>query len=719
MLKTLILSLLFIIIACSGFSQNRTIDSLGTKAAQLTKSPSYANDTLLMNVYYMLSREFINIGKYNSADSVAGIHHTLSIKKLPLDTEHKNHFFKKSVAKALSNQGIVSSCQGDQQRAIQLFEMSLTVFTEINDKQNISKLAGNIGNAMKDQGSYAKALEFYFKALKISEEYGNRSSTAIHLANIGNVYRAQEDYKKSLEYYLKALAIAEEIKDKRGIAANLSNIGIVYKIQGQYAKALEFYFRALKMAESLNYKLLMTNTLGNIGSVYNIQKKNDLAIEFYNNALVLATEMGDKAGISRNKGNIANAYFHLKRNRESEKSYKEALQLSTEAGDLYLIKEQRIGLSRLYESEERWKESLKEYHLYSIIKDSLFNEESSKKTLRSELNFEFEKKATADSVKNLSEQKVKDAAIVAQRAQLKQERTQRYSLYGGLFIVLVFSLFILNRFQITRKQKRVIEQQKLLVEEKNKEVIDSINYARRIQDALLKEKDDSSPFVPEHFILFKAKDIVSGDFYWSTKKQAYWYFCVADCTGHGVPGAFMSMLGIAYLNEITASETVLTPAMILDLLRDKIVKELKQKGESGESKDGMDISLIRFNLENKELQWAGAYNPLWVVQKDKPGMLEIVPDKQPIGYTISPSPFKNHVYQAVPGDTIYLLTDGYADQFGGVKGKKFKYKQLKETISEIQAQPFNQQKETLNNTFEKWRGDLEQLDDVTFVGIRI
>ncbi|MDQ3048594.1 MAG: tetratricopeptide repeat protein [Bacteroidota bacterium] len=718
MRKTLLISLYFII-AINGFSQNRAIDSLSSTAVQLAKNSSYTNDTVLMNLLNMLSREFINIGKYNSADSISIYHHNLSIQKLTLDIEHKNSFFKKSEAKALSNRGIVASCQGDQQRAIELFVKSLTIFTEVNDKQNISKLAGNIGNALKDQGSYAKALEFYFKALKISENLENKSSTAIHLANIGNVYRAQENYKKALEYYLKALAIAEEIKDKRGIAVNLSNIGIVYKTQGEYEKALEFYFRALKMAESLKHKLLITNTLGNIGSVYNIQNKNNLAIEYYTNALVLAIELGDKAGISRQNGNLGNVYFQLQRNRESEKSYKEALELSVEVADLDLIKQQRLGLSMLYEREGRWKESLNEFQLYTICKDSLFNEENSKKTLRSELNFEFEKKATADSVKNLSEQKVKDAAIVAQLAQLKQERTQRYSLYGGLFIVLIFSVFILNRFQITRKQKKVIEQQKLLVEEKNKEVIDSINYARRIQDALLKEKDHASSFIPEHFILFKAKDIVSGDFYWSTVKQSYWYFCVADCTGHGVPGAFMSMLGIAYLNEITASESILTPAGILDLLRDKIVKELKQKGESGESKDGMDISLIRFDLENNELQWAGAYNPLWIVQKEKPAMLEVAPDKQPIGYTISPSPFKNHIYQASPGDTIYLLTDGYADQFGGPKGKKFKYKQLKETILEIQTKPLILQKESLNKTFEKWRGDLEQLDDVTFVGIRI
>ncbi|MCW3102976.1 MAG: hypothetical protein JWO09_1416 [Bacteroidetes bacterium] len=707
--------LLLLSAAC--ISQNAMLDSLMKKDRELQAKQDYNSDTTRLNVLYFLSRELISTGAYAKADSVAAYSYGLAEKKEGEDKKHGNHFFSASMAKSVSNRGIVASCQGNPNKALEHFNRSLDIFTNTGDRGNASKIQGNIANVLKDQGSYARALEFYFKALKVSEELGNKRAMAIHLANIGNVYKAQMDYPKSLVYYFKGLALAEEMQDTRGIAADLSNIGIVYKNQGELEKALEYYFKALKMAESLDYKLLIANTLGNIGSVYTVQKKYPEALDYLRRALQIVEELGDKAGLARITGNLATIYTNLHKYTEAEQFLKKALALATEAGDLNLIKEQHNGLSQVYEAQGRWSESLKEYKLYTAAKDSIFNEENTKKALRSELNFEFEKKATADSVKNASAQKIKDATIKAKEAELKQERTQRYSLYGGLLLVLVFSGFLFNRFQITSRQKRVIEQQKVLVEEKNKEVIDSINYARRIQDALLKEGEGSG--MPEHFILFKPKDIVSGDFYWSAEKQGYWYFCVADCTGHGVPGAFMSMLGIAYLNEITSVTGILSPSEILGLLRDKIVKELKQKGESGESKDGMDISLIRYHAATGELQWAGANNALWIRKNGQAGLLEIKPDKQPIGYTISPVPFRTHTLQVEKGDILYLFTDGYADQFGGPKGKKFKYKQLQETIIGVYDRPLPQQKEFLHQTFESWKGQLEQLDDVAFAGIRI
>ncbi|MCW3070714.1 MAG: hypothetical protein JWO44_604 [Bacteroidetes bacterium] len=698
-------------------SQNAVLDSLVKKDHELRENPGYTSDTTRLNVLYLLSRELISTGAYAKADSVAAFSYRLAEQKEGGDKKHNNHFFSTAKAKSISNRGIVSSCQGNPNKALELFNKSLDIFTETNDLNNISKMQGNIGNVLKDQGSYAKALESYFKALKLSEGLSNKRATAIHLANIGNVYKAQLDYPKSLVYYFKALALAEELKDSRGIAADLSNIGIVYKSQGDYEKALVYYFKALKMAESLDYKLLIANTLGNIGNVYSVQKKYNEALDYLRKGLKIDEELGDKAGIARLSGNIATIYTEQKKYAEAEQFLERGLALGKEAGDLNVIKDQHDGLSKVYEREGRWNESLREYKLYTAAKDSIFNEENTKKALRSELNFEFEKKATADSVRNAGAQKIKDAAIKAQEAELKQERTQRYSLYGGLLLVLIFSAFLFNRFQITTRQKRVIEQQKVIVEEKNKEVIDSINYARRIQDALLKEGEGSG--MPEHFILFKPKDIVSGDFYWSVEKQGYWYFCVADCTGHGVPGAFMSMLGIAYLNEITSSANILSPSEILDQLREKIVKELKQKGESGESKDGMDISLIRYHAGKQELQWAGANNPLWVYKNGQAGLLEIKPDKQPIGYTISPVPFRNHTLSVQKGDILYLFTDGYADQFGGPKGKKFKYKQLQESIISVYEKSLTEQKEFLDRTFERWKGSLEQLDDVAFAGIRV
>ena len=213
------------------------------------------------------------------------------------------------------------------------------------------------------------------------------------------------------------------------------------------------------------------------------------------------------------------------------------------------------------------------------------------------------------------------------------------------------------------------------------------------------------------------KDIVSCDFYWGAEKEGYWYFAAVDCTGHGVPGAIMSMLGISFLNDIVSSEGLHSPAEILNRLRDKVVKELRQTGETGGSKDGMDISLCSLNINTNELQWAGANNSLNLIQNGKLGIVKA--DKQPIGYHPNSHPFTNHEIQLQKGDSIYLYSDGYADQFGGLKGKKFKYKQLDDLIMTNQFLPMKDQKEILKKHFIEWRGPLEQVDDVTIFGIRI
>ncbi|HLC83739.1 MAG TPA: SpoIIE family protein phosphatase, partial [Bacteroidia bacterium] len=232
-----------------------------------------------------------------------------------------------------------------------------------------------------------------------------------------------------------------------------------------------------------------------------------------------------------------------------------------------------------------------------------------------------------------------------------------------------------------------------------------------------KEEEHISEHLPEHFILLKSKDIVSGDFYWALEKQNHFYLAAVDCTGHGVPGAFMSMLGVAFLNEINATMEVLSPAEILNQLRDKIVKELGQGKKELEAKDGMDISLIRYNLKTQELQWAGANNPIYYIKNGQ--WFEIKANKQPISYQEKMTPFTNHIIQMESGSSFYLFTDGYADQFGGPAGKKFKYSQLKETLFAISHKPMKAQKIILRDTFDSWKGELEQIDDVCVIGMKV
>ena len=274
-------------------------------------------------------------------------------------------------------------------------------------------------------------------------------------------------------------------------------------------------------------------------------------------------------------------------------------------------------------------------------------------------------------------------------------------------------------------QKDEAERQRELVFVKNKEITDSINYAQRIQNAMLKPKQNQLINIPENFILLKPKDIVSGDFYWTHKKDNFWYIAAVDCTGHGVPGAFMSMLGLALLNEIINREQVLTPAEILDALRFKVIKELQQGDGAGDNHDGMDMSLARIQLDNNELQWAGANNSIYIInsadssQGSERTLVEIKGDKQPIGFHPSSKPFTNNTVQLTTGTLLYLFTDGFADQFGGAKGKKLLYKRFEQLLLQYAHLHLEMQKKALEDYFELWKKEEEQVDDVCLIGINI
>jgi phosphoserine phosphatase RsbU/P len=285
------------------------------------------------------------------------------------------------------------------------------------------------------------------------------------------------------------------------------------------------------------------------------------------------------------------------------------------------------------------------------------------------------------------------------------------------FITLLIYLGVRLFKEENNKYAEKIEEQNRALEEKNQEITDSINYARKIQGALIPSEEEFNSHFRESFVLFQPKDIVSGDFYWITRKDGHIFYATGDCTGHGVPGGFMTMLGISFLDEIINEKNIFEPAEILNLLRDRIIHTLKQTGGSGESKDGMDIVICRYNPETLVLTYAGANNSLYVFSGQ--GLKEYPPDKQPCGFHHELRPFSQHSLKLTEGDCIYTFTDGLPDQFGGPKGKKYKYRQMEELALSIQSKSLRDQKKALQNSFEKWKGALEQIDDVCIIGVKI
>jgi serine phosphatase RsbU (regulator of sigma subunit)/Tfp pilus assembly protein PilF len=688
--------------------------------------------------------------------------------KYPLNSlEYKR--LKKAEAAALNNIGYIYDNFGELQKALASYQQSLKIAIAVGDKYGQSEGYNNMAFIYNSRGDIAKALSYHQQSLTLRQQIGNNSGVADTYNSMGVIYKQQGNITKALEYYTKGLKIQEKLANKSGIANSLHNIGMVYKQQGDPAKALEYFTRSLELNEAAADKHGMTRSLSNIGSMSYENGDIQASLNYFNRALAIQKETGDKIGTARSLNSIGNAYEKDGNVQKALDYLNQSLAIFEDVGDkdatsnalcniatiyfkqndltkaiAYAEKGRQLGkelgypenilpaskiLYSSYKKIGKTNTALSYYEEYIIMRDSIDNQENRKESLKSQFKYEYEKKAAADSVKVAEENK-----IVA--VQLKQEKTQRFALYGGLALVLFFAIFIFNRFRITNKQKKIIEQkeqetqkqneiislQKSLVEEKHKEITDSINYAERIQRSFLATKDLLDENLKNYFVLFKPKAIVSGDFYWAAllkhpaDNQNYFCLVTADSTGHGVPGAIMSLLNITSLEK--ATEHFTSPAEILNHTRNTIIERLSKDGSNEGGKDGMDCSLCMFDFDNKKLVVAAAHNPVWIIRGSE--IIEIKGDKMPVGkHDNQHFPFSQHQIELQKDDVIYTLTDGFADQFGGKNGKKFMSKNLRDLLAKNAHLPMSKQKELLEITFNNWLGDMEQIDDITIIGIRI
>lgn len=305
--------------------------------------------------------------------------------------------------------------------------------------------------------------------------------------------------------------------------------------------------------------------------------------------------------------------------------------------------------------------------------------------------------------------------VTASGELLPVECSAKVAPFAGRPAIVIYARDIRERLRMERE----IQQQNEIIEQKSKDILDSIEYARNIQQAVLPDKNELRNLLPQSFLFFKAKDIVSGDFYWFMKHGDEVLVAAADCTGHGVPGALMSMIGSSFLNEIVNERKITQPSEVLNRLREKIIGTLKKRQDGSETRDGMDIALLNINTKTNLLQFAGAFNPMWLYRNGE--WVEKTANKFPIGAYVGheSNSFTNHEIPLQKDDMIYIFTDGYADQFGGPHGKKFKYKQFQQVLTGMQGNTMEEQKQILLYNHEQWRGDLEQVDDILVIGIRI
>ncbi|MBN4066055.1 tetratricopeptide repeat protein [Candidatus Amoebophilus asiaticus] len=884
-------------VAFNSFSSSISkIDSLQKILKNFKTTGAYSNDTIRVNVLNTIAseyrktdpekaKEYANMALLEARKIKYHKGSTKSLNNLGIIFKNEGLYFEalnfhrkalaisqkiehiKGVSSSLNSIGNIYSNMGNYERAIEYYRRSLDMFELIKDKKGIAATYNNIGLVYDNQGDYDKAMEYYLKSLKIKEELGNKKGIASTYNNLGLIYRSQRNYEKAIEYLLRSLDIRKKLGDKKDISISLNNIGLIYRLNNKPKEALEYYMESLDIRQKLGDKRGIAGSLNNIGNIYADQANYEEAIICYDQSLKIREELRDKFGISSSLLNIGSLYGKQGDNEKHISYLNESIEIAGSIGAKELLKEAYRNLSGIYLKLSDFENAFHYHTLYSAIKDSIFNAVTSRKIAELQIIYQDEKRQKEIEILT------KDKQI--QEEQLNKQRIIGYSLLGILGLSLALAYVLYNRFKIERKakveidrQKAEVQIQKELVEEKNKDIIDSITYAQTIQQAILTPLEEIYETIPNAFIVYLPKDIVSGDFYWFSPplspqrreisspgpslagggKEGYGYetadpalyetlqekakqmrkqptegerilwellrsgkigahfrrqhiidrfivdfvclekrlvveadgdihdyqkeedelrtsilndkgfkvirfkneevivnpdsviaqieenlagakihpsgghrgaviIAACDCTGHGVPGAFMSLIGNELLNKIVIEQGITQPAAILNRLHEGMKDALHKSQDNFVQNNGMDIALCSLDFAKNELQYAGAYRPLYLFQNKE--MKIIKGDKISIGSTTeNKEEYTNHDGKMNKGDTAYFFSDGWADQFGGERDKKYSTKRVKNFLMSIQNRGMQEQAKLLETEINQWRGDNTQTDDILVIGVR-
>jgi len=618
---------------------------------------------------------------------------------------------KKGASGSYLNSGIIYQNQGDFNKAIEYYLKAKNIYEEFGDRDGVSMCLNNIGLIYESQGNYPKALEYIQNSLKIKEEMSDKRMISSCLMNIGGIHANQGDFPLAFEYFQRSLQILEEMQDNPGISNCLLSLGNAYGKQGNYALALESFYKSLEIKKEIGDKYGISNCLRYIGNMHELKEEDSQALEYYMESLELKEELEDKAGLCLLYLDMGKVFLKTNKHSRALEFSHASLELAMELDLLDVQSKIHKQLSDIYVANNNYDLALENLVQHKELHDSIFSEEK----IRRIAGLEFQYKQEKDIQVAELEQQKKDA-ILAEEA--KRQKILRNYLILGILLMVLFVLLVLFSFFQKRKANHILGEQKREIEDKNKELTESIQYAKRIQSALFPPDSIIKNVLPNYFILHKPRDIVSGDYYWMTKKDGKVIVAIADCTGHGVPGAFMSMLGIAYLCELVNKTKIVRANGVLNQLRGRIIHLMHQTGRKDEARDGMEMALCIIDLEQRTVQYSGAFRPLYLVKSHE--LIEVKADKMPIGiYEEERHSFTNQQEQLDPGDCIYLFTDGFVDQTGGPRKKSFKSRYFKKLLLQIHDKEMDEQKNILDRTIEEWRGDIEQIDDILVLGIKV
>lgn len=631
---------------------------------------------------------------------------------------------KKLLSNAWEVQGIALWIKSDYGQAISAHSQSLKLRKEINYTSGVGYSTNNIGLNFQGLGDAKLAMENFLSAKDIATEANDSSLLAKVLGNIGTLYEEEKDIDKALDFYGKSLAILESLDEKRVLGNTLNNIALVYLNTNQLDKAQNFAKRSLEIRKLIGDEWGIAQSLNLLGVIASKRQDYPQAELLFKEALLLYNQLEHQWGRSMVYGNLgrdANVIGNFNKGIEyceTSLTIAKANGLEWEKSACECLAESHAGLSNAQKATYYWKRLI-------AIKDSLQKENSLTEISLVEKRFEFEKERL--KAEHLFEQE-----RIASDAEIARQKTLRQAALGLGMMGLLLFFVAFGSYRAKQKDNELLEvknseisEQKEVIEEKSKHITDSIVYAKNLQTAILPKGEMFEKHFEEHYVLYKPKDIVSGDFYWLEEVNGTVFLAAADCTGHGVPGAMVSMVGFQGLNKAVLEEKLTSPAAILQRLSDHVEEAFEKSG--GTVKDGMDICLIAIDKDARKITYAGAHNALWILSKreeipnatmreeqDEYRMFELKADRRSIGGYFDAGPFTDNVFDLTTGDRLFLFSDGFADQFGGPKGKKMGSRRMRQTVREM---ALSGNIIALGAIFLDWKGGEEQIDDVTVISV--
>jgi serine phosphatase RsbU (regulator of sigma subunit) len=620
-------------------------------------------------------------------------------------SEEELKFYHENLLSAYNIVGINLDNKGYYWQALNNYYEAIKYARKINDREREGAISNNIGLVHELQGNKEKALDFYILAEQVAIEFNDTTGMVSAKNNLGSLYSSMDLFDSSKKKYKESILLAEKAKLRGQLASSLQNLGVLYEVLQEFDSALVYYDKCVVICEEDQaYWEEHAKVLYNIGSIYSQMDPQQLkkAIAYCNSGMILASEYNAR----------------------------------------YTMFFCATCLYKSYKDDQNLDSSFKYLEIANNLSDSLKDNEKSILIAQKDSEFEYQEKSIADSIQKREENKVTDAIIAKKKAENEKQTQQNLYLIAGVILLTIFGFVIYSRLQITKRQKALIilqkkesDHQKEIIAEQHTEITDSINYAEMIQQAVL-PTFNISDMSKDSFILFKPKDKVSGDFYWLEDRDGIKYYAVGDCTGHGIPGAFISMIGTILINEIFNSKNLRAPNEILSELSRLMGLTLTDK-KGYTMRDGMDISFVAYDEIKQELQFSGANNPVWIISNSNNLMVnaeqidsietvagrnlfQIKGDSQPVGkIDRGTRSFTCHTIALNPGDSVYLFSDGYADQFGGPSGKKLKYKPMRKLLLSYDGLESNVSKSKLEKYYNDWKGDLEQIDDVCIINFKV